>query len=64
MPCLKNSKPILKPLKNDPRFIIVNDFETLLAFDNKTKDSLDIPILDIAKHFDFFLPWHLPQQTL
>ena len=50
-------KTFPKALKNDPRFIIVTDFETLLAFDTKTKDSLDIPILDLAKHFDFFLPW-------
>jgi hypothetical protein len=27
-----------------------------LAYDTKTQDTLDIPILDIAKHFDFFLP--------
>ncbi len=46
-----------KALKHDPRFIIVTDFETLLAIDRKTSDTLDIPILDIAKHFDFFLPW-------
>lgn len=50
-------KTFPKALKNDPRFIITTDFETLLAFDTKTKDSLDIPILDLAKHFDFFLPW-------
>jgi hypothetical protein len=44
-------------LRHDPRFIVVTDFETLLALDRKTADALDIPILDIAKHFDFFLPW-------
>lgn len=43
--------------KHDPRFIIVTDFDTLLAFDSKTTDTLDIPILELAKHFDFFLPW-------
>ena len=43
--------------KHDPRFIIVTDFQTLLAADTKTGDTLDIPILNIAKHFDFFLPW-------
>mgnify|MGYP000967505062 FL=1 len=43
--------------KHDPRFIIVTDFVTLLALDRKTTDTLDIPILEIAKHFDFFLPW-------
>jgi len=45
-----------KSLKHDPRFIVVTDFETLLAIDCKTSDTLDIPILEIAKHFDFFLP--------
>ncbi|MFH1118254.1 MAG: DNA methyltransferase [Bacteroidota bacterium] len=43
--------------KHDPRFLIVTDFITLLALDRKTSDTLDIPILEIAKHFDFFLPW-------
>lgn len=43
--------------KHSPRFIIVTDYKTLLAFDTKTQDTLDIPIIDIAKHFDFFLPW-------
>jgi hypothetical protein len=42
--------------KHIPRFIIVTDYKTLLAYDTKTQDTLDIPILDIAKHFDFFLP--------
>ena len=45
-----------KTIKHDPRFIIVTDFETLLAIDCKTSDSLDIPITEITKHFDFFLP--------
>lgn len=45
-----------KPSKIDVRFIVVSDFETLLAIDCKTTDSLDIPIFDIPKHFDFFLP--------
>ncbi|MBK8395554.1 MAG: class I SAM-dependent DNA methyltransferase [Leptospiraceae bacterium] len=43
--------------RHDPRFIILTDFETLLAVDRKTTDTLDIPIEQIAKHFDFFLPW-------
>ena len=43
--------------KHSPRFIIVTDYKTLLAVDTKTNDTLDIPILEIAKHFDFFLPW-------
>ena len=45
-----------KSLKHDPRFIVVTNFETLLAIDSKTSDTLDIPVLEIARHFDFFLP--------
>jgi len=43
--------------KHNPRFIIVTDFETLIAIDTKTEDLLNIPIAEIAKHYDFFLPW-------
>jgi len=42
--------------KHSPRFIIITDYKTLLAFDTKTQDTLDIPILDLSKHFNFFLP--------
>lgn len=44
-------------LKHKPRFVICTDFNILLALDTKTSDTLDIPIADLAKHFDFFLPW-------
>lgn len=44
-------------LKNDPRFVIVTDFQQLLALDTKTLDTLDIGFNELAKHFDFFLPW-------
>ena len=46
-----------KATKNTSRFIIVTDYETLLAVDTKTKDTLDIKLLDLTKHYDFFLPW-------
>jgi hypothetical protein len=46
-----------KAIKHDPRFIIVTDFETMVAIDRKTTETLDIPILEIANHFVFFLPW-------
>lgn len=42
--------------KQKPRFIIVTDYDTFLAYDTKTTDTLDINIQDIAKHYDFFLP--------
>lgn len=43
--------------KHDPRFVVVTDFETLLALDRKNADTLDISLSDLSKHFDFFLPW-------
>lgn len=43
--------------KHGLRFVVVTDYETLLAVDTKTADTLDIPITDLPKHFDFFLPW-------
>jgi hypothetical protein len=42
---------------NRLRFVIVTNFENLLAIDTKTGDSLDIPIADLPRKFDFFLPW-------
>ncbi|SCY01583.1 class I SAM-dependent DNA methyltransferase [Desulfoluna spongiiphila] len=44
-------------LRHTPRFIVVTNFKTLLALDTKTDDTLDIPIIDLVKHCDFFLPW-------
>lgn len=42
---------------HEQRFIIVTDFDTLLARDTKTKENLDVPIKDLPRHYDFFLPW-------
>lgn len=42
---------------NKIRFLIVTDFKTLLAVDTKTQDTLDVSFSDLAKKFDFFLPW-------
>ena len=50
-------KPNQAALKHKPRFVICTDYSTLLALDTKTSDTLDIPIAELAKHFDFFLPW-------
>lgn len=44
-------------LKHNPRFVIVTDYKTLLAKDIRTGATLDTPILEIHKHFGFFLPW-------
>jgi hypothetical protein len=43
-------------LKHEPRFIIVTDYKTLLAYDRKTNESLDIAFEELPKHFSFFLP--------
>jgi len=50
-------------IKHHPRFIIVTDFHTLLSIDTKTADTLDIPLLDLAKYYDFFLPWAGMEKT-
>ncbi|MDN4493096.1 class I SAM-dependent DNA methyltransferase [Ureibacillus aquaedulcis] len=42
---------------HEPRFIIITNFEKVLARDTKTLDTLDIDFKDLAKHFDFFLPF-------
>ena len=44
-------------LKHKQRFVIVTDYETLLAKDTKTGDPLDISFRDLVKHCHFFLPW-------
>lgn len=47
----------INSLKHNPRFVIVTDYKTLLAKDIRTGLALDTPILEIHKHFGFFLPW-------
>jgi len=42
---------------NKIRFVIVTNFDQLLAVDTKTADTLDIQFEELAKQFDFFLPW-------
>ncbi|MGB1241758.1 MAG: class I SAM-dependent DNA methyltransferase, partial [Chitinophagales bacterium] len=44
-------------IKHNQRFVIVTDYKILLAVDTKTKESLDISLNDLPKHYDFFLPW-------
>lgn len=51
---LKSSSTVVR---YSTRFVIVTDFEHLLAIDTKTNESLDIKIRDIDKHYAFFLPW-------
>lgn len=42
--------------KQQPRFIIVINDKSLVAYDTKTQDSLDCELQDLPKHFSFFLP--------
>jgi hypothetical protein len=51
---LKNSKTVAT---NKIRFVVVTDFTKLIAIDTKTLDTLDIELGQLAKYFDFFLPW-------
>ncbi len=44
-------------LKHNPRFVIVTDYKTILAKDTRTGTTLDTSILEIDKHYHFFLPW-------
>ena len=48
---------ITKSIKHNERFVIVTDYNTLLAIDTKTNDKLDCALSDLPKHYDFFLPW-------
>lgn len=55
---------VIDELKTSPtvvryrtRFVIVTDYNELLAVDTKTDENLMIPIRDIDQHFTFFLPW-------
>lgn len=49
--------------RQQPRFIIVTDFITLLALDTQTGDTLDIKMGKLASHYDFFLPWAGREKT-
>ncbi|MCK5853784.1 MAG: hypothetical protein KAG56_01095, partial [Sulfurovaceae bacterium] len=42
--------------KTKPRFIVVTDYKTLLAYDTKTTDTLEIKLQELSTHYDFFLP--------
>lgn len=53
----------LQTLKTDPlikihkiRLLIVTDFHTLLAYDVKTDDTLDVEFVELDKDYGFFLP--------
>ena len=37
--------------------IIITNYQNILAFDTKTKDSLNETIVNLPSRYDFFLPW-------
>ena len=55
--CIDRLKSEKAVTRHAPRFIIVTDFETLLALDTETGDTISPEIDKLADHFDFFLPW-------
>ncbi len=50
-------KEIKEGLRHKERFIILTDYEVLLAWDTVTEEALDIDLTDLPKHYDFFFPW-------
>lgn len=55
---------VLDDLKSSPavvryntRFVIVTDYNELVATDIKTGETIGFPIAEIDQHFTFFLPW-------
>jgi hypothetical protein len=49
-------------LKLNPRFIVVTDYDNLVAIDTKKNvddpsRTLDVKIVDLYKRYDFFAPW-------
>ena len=38
------------------RFVIVTNFKTLVAFDARVEDSIEIDLEDLRSNYDFFLP--------
>lgn len=48
----------IKPLGVVPRYLLVTDFQILLAKDTKTQETLDISFKELPMHFDFFLAWN------
>lgn len=45
-----------KTLKNKPRFIVVTNFETIVATDTKLKTNKEFAIAELGEQVDFFLP--------
>lgn len=54
---LDSIKSAPETVRFNPRFIVVTNYEELLAIDTKTRENLIIPISQIDQYFTFFLPW-------
>ena len=44
-------------VKFSPRFVIVTDYEDVIAYDSKTAENRTFALREIDQHFTFFLPW-------
>ncbi|MGG0739566.1 class I SAM-dependent DNA methyltransferase [Niallia taxi] len=44
-------------LSTKPRYLLVTDFDGILAKDTKTLEAIDIKFEDLPQYFDFFLAW-------
>lgn len=45
-------------LGSKPRYLLVTDYQHLLAKDTKTNETLDIEFAKLPQYFDFFLAWN------
>ncbi|MDY0838713.1 class I SAM-dependent DNA methyltransferase [Lacticaseibacillus paracasei] len=45
-------------LGSKPRYLLVTDYQDLLAKDTKTNETLDIEFAKLPQYFDFFLAWN------
>lgn len=54
---LDSIKSAPETVRFNPRFIVVTNYDELLAIDTKTRENLIIPISQIDQYFTFFLPW-------
>lgn len=51
---MKNAEIVAK---HQPRFIIAINATHLVAIDTKEADTLEVPLSELSKKVDFFLPW-------
>ncbi len=54
MEALRSDK---KNMRHKPRFFVVTDYKSLLAYDTKLDDTLDIHLDELPKNLEFFMPW-------